>query len=119
MLFSYGGVAQLGERLNGIQEVMGSIPTISTSKNRYILWIIGTIYSGFAFSGTERVQIDRRLVVFALLYSKQFCYGNVKHCGEILQFIIQHGAVSRFNAADGLLRQAHIGKLQPNRQIIL
>ena len=29
----YGGVAQLGERLNGIQEVMGSIPTIST-KNK-------------------------------------------------------------------------------------
>ena len=105
--------------MNGIQEVMGSIPTISTSKNRYILWIIGTIYSGFSFLGTEWVQIDRRLVVFALLYSKQFCHGNVKHCGEILQFIIQHGAVSRFNAADGLLRQAHIGKLQPNRQIIL
>ena len=28
----YGGVAQLGERLNGIQEVMGSIPTVSTSR---------------------------------------------------------------------------------------
>ena len=27
-----GGVAQLGERLNGIQEVMGSIPTVSTKK---------------------------------------------------------------------------------------
>ena len=26
-----GGVAQLGERLNGIQEVMGSIPTVSTT----------------------------------------------------------------------------------------
>ena len=26
----HGGVAQLGERLNGIQEVMGSIPTVST-----------------------------------------------------------------------------------------
>ena len=25
-----GGIAQLGERLNGIQEVMGSIPTVST-----------------------------------------------------------------------------------------
>ena len=29
-LFEFGGVAQLGERLNGIQEVMGSIPTVST-----------------------------------------------------------------------------------------
>ena len=34
VLFSYGGVAQLGERLNGIQEVMGSIPTISTTSEQ-------------------------------------------------------------------------------------
>ena len=27
---NYGGVAHLGERLNGIQEVRGSIPLIST-----------------------------------------------------------------------------------------
>jgi hypothetical protein len=34
-LYSYGrlgAVAQLGERLNGIQEVVGSIPSSSTSK---------------------------------------------------------------------------------------
>ena len=30
---SYGGIAQLGERLNGIQEVSGSIPLISTRKH--------------------------------------------------------------------------------------
>ena len=29
-----GGIAQLAERLNGIQEVAGSTPTISTIKNR-------------------------------------------------------------------------------------
>ena len=29
-----GGVAHLGERLNGIQEVVGSIPIISTNKAR-------------------------------------------------------------------------------------
>jgi hypothetical protein len=28
-----GGIAQLGERLNGIQEVSGSIPLISTKNN--------------------------------------------------------------------------------------
>ena len=28
----YGGIAQLGERLNGIQEVSGSIPLISTNQ---------------------------------------------------------------------------------------
>ena len=30
MIKSCGGIAQLGERLNGIQEVTGSIPVIST-----------------------------------------------------------------------------------------
>ena len=29
---AYGGIAQLGERLNGIQEVSGSIPLISTKE---------------------------------------------------------------------------------------
>tara|TARA_Y100001970_G_scaffold264148_1_gene350457 strand:- start:695 stop:841 length:147 start_codon:yes stop_codon:yes gene_type:complete len=29
----FGDIAQLGERLNGIQEVSGSIPLISTNKN--------------------------------------------------------------------------------------
>lgn len=29
-LSPFGGIAQLGERLNGIQEVSGSIPLIST-----------------------------------------------------------------------------------------
>ena len=33
-VFCLGGVAQLGERLNGIQEVMGSIPTVSTKKRQ-------------------------------------------------------------------------------------
>ena len=30
----YGGIAQLGERLNGIQEVSGSIPLISTKSEK-------------------------------------------------------------------------------------
>jgi hypothetical protein len=29
-MVKYGGIAQLGERLNGIQKVSGSIPLIST-----------------------------------------------------------------------------------------
>ncbi len=32
LYLSLGGVAHLGERLNGIQEVRGSIPLISTNK---------------------------------------------------------------------------------------
>ena len=33
-----GGVAHLGERLNGIQEVRGSIPLISTTKRQSKDW---------------------------------------------------------------------------------
>ena|GEM_PF-5864594 len=33
----YGGIAQLGERLNGIQEVSGSIPLISTKTSPVLL----------------------------------------------------------------------------------
>ena len=40
----YGGVAQLGERLNGIQEVVGSIPIVSTTKPIRIF-----IRMGFSF----------------------------------------------------------------------
>ena len=38
----HGGIAQLGERLNGIQEVMGSNPTISTltiGRRHECLWL--------------------------------------------------------------------------------
>ena len=31
---NYGGIAQLGERLHGMQEVSGSIPLTSTNKTR-------------------------------------------------------------------------------------
>ena len=31
---THGGIAQLGERLNGIQEVSGSIPLISTKSGK-------------------------------------------------------------------------------------
>ena len=37
---SYGDIAQLGERLNGIQEAVGSSPIISTFSNPCICWKI-------------------------------------------------------------------------------
>ena len=44
----YGGIAQLGERLNGIQEVSGSIPLISTiEKHRETKGF--AVFSFFAF----------------------------------------------------------------------
>ena len=42
-----GDIAQLVERLNGIQEVMGSIPTISTRPRIYgIFQQVDTVYLG-------------------------------------------------------------------------
>ena len=41
----HGGVAQLGERLNGIQEVIGSIPTVSTKNDKlYQKLVVFTFY---------------------------------------------------------------------------
>ena len=36
VIYSFGGIAQLGERLNGIQEVSGSNPLISILYNRKV-----------------------------------------------------------------------------------
>ena len=39
----YGGVAHLGERLNGIQEVVGSIPIVSTKTETHTVkavWVL-------------------------------------------------------------------------------
>ena len=43
----FGGIAQLGERLNGIQEVSGSIPLISTIKPCSRTGMQGFIFSCF------------------------------------------------------------------------
>ena len=45
-----GGVAHLGERLNGIQEVVGSIPIISTKRKK------GTVRCLFLLSGRRRAH---------------------------------------------------------------
>ena len=45
---AFGGVAQLGERLNGIQEVRGSIPLVSTnSKHAGLRVIADPLFSFF------------------------------------------------------------------------
>ena len=55
MAQQFGGIAQLGERLNGIQEVSGSIPLISTTENHTVnrlvcgvflcLWVISKLFT--------------------------------------------------------------------------
>ena len=40
----YGGVAQLGERLNGIQEVKSSILSVSTKKTENSLFLLFSVF---------------------------------------------------------------------------
>ena len=58
----YGGIAQLGERLNGIQEVSGSIPLISTKTTENFQFSVVFLCSAL-FSETAQnwvpVQIGR------------------------------------------------------------
>ena len=65
---AYGGIAQLGERLNGIQEVSGSIPLISTNKkscnlNGYRIFCF-SINSSQAFHSYQKAM--HRSVFFAI-----------------------------------------------------
>ena len=58
----YGGIAQLGERLNGIQEVSGSIPLISTKNRkanalRFFVLLAGFFKFLFPYSAAIAVQL--------------------------------------------------------------
>ena len=68
----YGGIAQLGERLNGIQEVSGSIPLISTTgtqktevKASVFFCFFGDLYTKVRLFGEEygtlTVEVSHRI----------------------------------------------------------
>ena len=54
----YGGIAQLGERLNGIQEVSGSIPLISTNKTHTVTTCVSFVISKRAGQMLIAVKFD-------------------------------------------------------------
>ena len=72
LLEYFGGVAHLGERLNGIQEVVGSIPIISTTVKGTTLVVpflflqgpsgLETVWSGDAGSYRKKVLDNPRKV---------------------------------------------------------
>jgi hypothetical protein len=47
-----GAIAQLGERLNGIQEVVGSIPSSSTIYKKELPYMLGSSFSVLAHTWT-------------------------------------------------------------------
>ena len=54
-----GGIAQLGERLNGIQEVSGSIPLISTKRNSHPKgWLFSFGTGGAESNPDDACKID-------------------------------------------------------------
>ncbi|CAK7007644.1 MAG: hypothetical protein DELT_00308 [Desulfovibrio sp.] len=67
-VFSRGGVAQLGERLNGIQEAVSSILSTSTSIYKH-LW--QSVVSAFFMR-----------LPFVPVLCQFFCYGEVSKKGE-------------------------------------
>ncbi|AAU37098.1 unknown [[Mannheimia] succiniciproducens MBEL55E] len=60
ILAAYGDIAQLGERLNGIQEVVGSIPIISTKFKALNLF---QGFFVFACYVQNSVKINRTFIV--------------------------------------------------------
>ena len=65
----FGGIAQLGERLNGIQEVSGSIPLISTNTNPWK----PSVSKDFFISGGNRAQRGGKLLTTFLTTLSHFC----------------------------------------------
>ena len=62
----HGGIAQLGERLNGIQEVSGSIPLISTKIDHKAKALWSVLYkrkmrNRIPGQGPKRVSVEVRL----------------------------------------------------------
>ena len=54
IITSSGGVAHLGERLNGIQKVVGSIPIISTSGKVQVLFPYRVLVYNTSCSTTKK-----------------------------------------------------------------
>ena len=68
----HGGIAQLGERLNGIQEVMGSNPTISMSHMLKVL-----IVQGF-----QHIFLFKYSIYSILSYSSPIYGGNANAASQ-------------------------------------
>ena len=83
----FGGIAQLGERLNGIQEVSGSIPLISTkgyderlvSNRNKPLPFYKTIYRDDVGTLHSHSSIFPIRVVFHFVKTALFCCPNAFH----------------------------------------
>jgi hypothetical protein len=63
---SLGGVAHLGERLNGIQEVVGSIPIVSTKKDREMAKI--SRFSVFLFCEKRVENREKISITYPITY---------------------------------------------------
>jgi hypothetical protein len=69
MISRCGGIAQLGERLHGMQEVSGSIPLIST-KSLFVL---------NAFLNHHKEPVVAQFIA-------QFCYFKFQMCNKLRRY---------------------------------
>ena len=69
---THGGIAQLGERLNGIQEVSGSIPLISTKsqirKLRFTDFFVANKWSFYGGNARNKKESSDSFLFFFLFY---------------------------------------------------
>jgi hypothetical protein len=64
---AHGGIAQLGERLNGIQEVSGSIPLISTINRPQGQRLAVLLYPSPVTSHPQKKQVNLQFTCFFCL----------------------------------------------------
>ena len=75
----YGGIAQLGERLNGIQEVSGSIPLISTIKALKTIGFQGFFRCAELFLSPRGTLLTH---IWLLIWGVQRVYSVLHHLRE-------------------------------------
>ena len=84
---SHGGVAQLGERLTGSQEVRGSIPLVSTIVNAKAFGIPKAFFYSNAPRATNPIHTNKKLhnlfpmSVHSLLAKRDYRRSSLLHLG--------------------------------------
>ena len=90
----YGGVAQLGERLNGIQEVKSSILSVSTMKKSLLSTDKGDFFQWYPFLGTNGWYIFDMISHFVRWYMPSAYEGtDIISCLRS-KYIIRHCRIS-------------------------
>ena len=87
---SYGGIAQLGERLNGIQEVSGSIPLISTKGHLKFYFLLIFIWKWVFCFLTAKERLPHGSRPTYLVYHKSHWNVYSHFARNLFSFLMKH-----------------------------